>query len=322
MPITIKAGAVQLCHRPGEKESNLAKIEGFVREAASAGVELLAFPEMCISGYWHVRKLSRAEVETLAEPVPDGPSTLRLVDLARAHRLTLGAGLVERDDDGTLYNTYVVALADGRTVRHRKLHCFISAHMSSGREHTVFELPQGIRLAVLTCYDCNLGENVRIAALRGAQVLLAPHQTGGCASEDPNAMGRVDRTLWDERERNPEAIEAELRGPKGREWLLRWLPTRAHDNGMFIVFANGVGPDDDEVRTGNAMIIDPYGRILSETWKAAETMVVADLDLSLVENSTGRRWIRTRRPDLYGELTVPTGQEVDTRELRFDRKGV
>ena len=70
------------------------------------------------------------------------------------------------------------------------------------------------------------------------------------------------------------------------------------------------------------MIIDPYGRILSETWKAAEGMVTADLDLSLIEQSTGRRWIRTRRPELYGELAVSTGQEVDTREVRFDEKGV
>ncbi|MCG6927893.1 MAG: acyltransferase, partial [Acidobacteria bacterium] len=99
-------------------------------------------------------------------------------------------------------------------------------------------------------------------------------------------------------------------------------PTRAHDNGVFIVFANGVGPDDDEVRTGNSMIIDPYGRILSETWTAAEEMVTADLDLSLIEQSTGRQWIRTRRPDLYGELAERTGQEVDTREVRFDEKGV
>ena len=49
---------------------------------------------------------------------------------------------------------------------------------------------------------------------------------------------------------------------------------------------------------------------------------VADLDLSLIENSTGRRWIRTRRPELYRDLAVPTGQEVDTRALRFDEKGV
>jgi predicted amidohydrolase len=135
-------------------------------------------------------------------------------------------------------------------------------------------------------------------------------------------MGGVDRALWDDREKNPAAIEAQLRGPKGREWLLRWLPTRAHDNGVFVVFSNGVGPDDDEVRTGNSMIIDPYGRILSETWKAAEDMVTADLDLSLLEQSTGRRWIRTRRPELYGELAVSTGQEVDTRQVRFDQKGV
>jgi len=319
---SIKAAAVQLNHVPGNKDANLQKIEMFTARAAAEGVELLVFPEMCITGYWHVRKLSHEQVEALSEPVPDGASTRRLVDLARTHGLTVGAGLVERADDGTLYNTYVVALPDGRTVRHRKLHCFISAHMASGREYTVFELPSGIRAGILICYDCNLGENVRITALRGAQVLLAPHQTGGCTSKNPHIMGRVDRAVWDDRERDPAAIEAELRGPKGREWLLRWLPTRAHDNGVFVVFSNGVGPDDDEIRTGNAMILDPYGRILSETWKAAEEMVVADLDLSLIENSTGRRWIRTRRPELYGELTVSTGQEVDTRQVRFDEKGV
>jgi len=318
----MRAAAVQLNHLPGDKEANFEKIEAFATGAAAEGVELLVFPEMCISGYWHVRHLSHEEIAALAEPVPDGPSTRRLVDLARAHGLTVGAGLVEAGGDGKLYNTYVVALPDGRTVRHRKLHCFISEHMQSGTEFTVFELPSGVRAGILICYDNNIGENVRITALRGAQVLLAPHQTGGCHSPNPHIMGRVDRALWDNREKDPETIEAELRGPKGREWLLRWLPTRAHDNGVFVVFANGVGPDDDEVRTGNSMIIDPYGRILTETWKAAEAMVVADLDLSLLEHSTGRRWIRTRRPELYGELAVSTGQEVDTRKLRFDQKGV
>jgi len=319
---TIRVAAVQLNHLPGDKTANLEKIAGFAARAAERDVELLVFPEMCISGYWHVRHLDRKEVEALSEAVPGGPSTQRLLDLAATHGLTLGAGLVERAEDGTLYNTWVAALPDGRTVRHRKLHCFISAHMASGSEYTVFELPSGVRAGILICYDNNLGENVRITALRGAQVLLAPHQTGGCHSPNPHIMGRVDRALWDDREKDPGAIEAELRGPKGREWLLRWLPTRAHDNGVFLVFANGVGPDDDEVRTGNSMIIDPYGRILSETWKAAEEMVVADLDLSLLEHSTGRRWIRTRRPDLYRELSQPTGQEVDTRDLRFDQKGV
>ena len=319
---SIKAAAVQLNHVPGDKEANLEKIEAFTARAAGEGVEVLVFPEMCVTGYWHVRHLDHDQVEALSEAVPEGRSTRRLVELARDHGLTLGAGLIERADDRTLYNTYVVALPDGRTVRHRKLHCFISAHMASGNEFTVFELPSGVRAGILICYDNNLGENVRITALRGAQVVLAPHQTGGCTSKNPHIMGRVERALWDNRENDPAAIEAELRGPKGREWLLRWLPTRAHDNGVFVVFSNGVGPDDDEVRTGNAMIIDPYGRILSETWRAAEDMVVAHLDLSLIEQSTGRRWIRTRRPELYGELAASTGQEVDTREVRFDEKGV
>lgn len=316
-----RVASVQFQHAPGNKAANLATIESFARAAVARGVELVAFPEMCISGYWHVRKLSRAEIEELAEPVPDGPSTERLVGVATELAISVGAGLVERGADGELYNTWVLAMPDGRVERHRKIHCFISEHMASGREFTVFNLPNGWRAGVLTCYDNNIGENVRMNALAGAEILLAPHQTGGCDSRDIHIMGKVDAELWARRKEDPEAIEAELRGEKGRAWLLRWLPTRAHDNGLFLVFTNGVGPDGDEIRTGNAMVIDPYGRILAETWKAGDDMVVADLDRSLIANSTGRRWIRTRRPELYGPLAVSTGEEQDTRSLRFDGKG-
>ncbi len=194
--------------------------------------------------------------------------------------------------------------------------------MASGDAYTVFDTPHGCRVGVLICYDNNIGENVRLTALQGADILLAPHQTGGCDSPDPHCMGLVDRQAWENREADPAAIEAELKGDKGRGWLLRWLPARAHDNGLFLVFANGVGRDDNEIRTGNAMILDPYGRILAETWEAGDRLVVADLDPVLREHATGRRWIRTRRPELYGPLAVPTGQEVDTRVSRFDRKGV
>jgi len=161
---------------------------------------------------------------------------------------------------------------------------------------------------------------VRITALNGAEILLAPHQTGGCKSKDPHTMGPIDRALWDNRHMNPEAVETELRGPKGREWLMRWLPARAHDNGMFLIFSNGVGVDDDEIRTGNAMIIDPYGRILAETWKAGDDIVIADLDASLLNNSTGRRWIKTRRPELYKPLIMSTGTEKDTRSVLGETK--
>jgi predicted amidohydrolase len=315
---TIRAAAVQFQPTAGDKERNLELITRFAAQAASRGVELLCFPECCITGYWFLRNLPRQAIVDLAEPVFDGPASQKLGGLAKRHTMIIGAGLVEIDPEGSLYNSYVVAMPDGTFARHRKLHCFISEHMRSGDEVTVFDTPFDVRIAVLICYDNNIGENVRLTALKGAHVLLAPHQTGGCTTSSPFAMGRIDPALWHNRTADPQSIEAEFRGDKGRGWLMRWLPARAHDNGLFLVFSNGVGVDDDEIRTGNAMILDPYGRILAETWRASDEMVVADLDGSLIERSTGRRWLRTRRPELYGPLVVATGREEDTRTVRFE----
>ena len=316
----IRAASVQFQHLPGDKQANLRIVESFVEKAVEERADLVVFPEMCLTGYWHVRNLDKAGVEALAEPVPDGPLSQALLALSSEKGLTIGAGLIERGDDGLNYNTYLVAMPDGRFAKHRKLHAFISEHVSSGSDYTVFELPDGTKAGVLICYDCNLGENVRATALRGAEVLLAPHQTGGCDTPSPRCMGAIDLKLWENRSENPEAIEAELKGPKGREWLMKWLPARAHDNGIFLVFSNGVGVDDNEVRTGNAMILDPYGDLLAETWRAADDMVVADLDPDLRKMCTGVRWIRSRRPELYAELAETTGRERDTRYVRFSRK--
>jgi len=189
--------------------------------------------------------------------------------------------------------------------------------MKSGNSYTVFDTPQGVRMGILICYDNNIIENARITALMGAEVLLAPHQTGGCRSASPGAMSRIDTQLWDERETRLAELEAEFKGPKGRGWLMRWLPSRAHDNGIFLLFSNGVGRDDDEVRTGNAMILDPYGGILSESGSVGDDMVVASLDASLLPFSSGQRWMKSRRPELYGLLTQKTGREQDTRTVRF-----
>jgi predicted amidohydrolase len=315
----ISVAAVQFQPAPGDKSYNLGRIRHFVTEAARSRVEIIAFPEMCITGYWHVRKLSREEVEALAEPVPDGPSSQELLLLSREHGMTIGAGLIERGDDGKLYNAYVVAMPDGRWAVHRKLHVFVSEFISEGDRYTVFDTPHGCRVGVLICYDNNIVENARATALLGAEVLLAPHQTGGCNSVSPKAMKPVDPAIWAKRAEDPDAVRAELCGPKGRGWLMRWLPSRAHDNGMFLVFSNGIGPDDDEIRTGNAMVLDPYGEIIAETSAAGDDMVVADLDASLLPTSSGRRWLRARRPELYGSLAVRTGQERETRQVRFGR---
>ena len=130
-------------------------------------------------------------------------------------------------------------------------------------------------------------------------------------------MGVIDPALWENRDRDPDATENEFRGHKGREWLMRWLPARAHDNGLFLVFSNGVGVDDDEVRTGNAMILDPYGDTLAETSAPRDAIVMAELDPNIRDMCTGQRWLTTRRPSLYQRLTEVTGNERDTRAVRF-----
>ncbi len=59
--------------------------------------------------------------------------------------------------------------------------------------------------------------------------------------------------------------ESNSRGPKGRGWLMRWLPARAWENGVYAVFSNAVGVDDDTIKPGLAMILDPFGEVVAES---------------------------------------------------------
>lgn len=313
----IKSAVVQFQHQAGDKKYNLMVIEKYIEQAALQGIQILAFPEMCITGYWHVPKLSADEVRQLAEPLSDSPSLALIRSLAVRHNMLIGVGLIELADDGRLYNVYVACMPDGSFHTHRKLHAFEHQAISSGNAYTVFATPWGVKVGILICWDNNLVENVRATTLLGADILLAPHQTGGTHSRSPHGMKPIPLDLWQQRHEKKEEITAAFRGPNGREWLMRWLPSRAHDNGLFILFSNGVGADDDEVRTGNAMILDPYGRVINETWAAADRMVTAELDLTLIPLSTGRRWIYGRRPELYRILAEPQGYERDAISARF-----
>jgi predicted amidohydrolase len=311
----LTVATVQFEHRADDKQYNLGRVAHFASRAAAAGARLVVCPEMCLVGYWHLRRHDAEVLRGLAEPA-DGPSVSAVRSLAQRLGAGVGAGFLE-SADGRLFNSYAVCLPDGTVHVHRKLHSFEHEAISSGDRYTVFDTPWGARMAILICYDNNLIENVRACALAGASVLIAPHQTGGTASRSPHAMRPIPVACWDNRHVDPAAIEREFRGPNGRAWLMRWLPARAHDNGIFVIFSNGVGRDDDEVRTGNAMVFDPYGRILAETCAAADDMVLAGLDLGLVPLSTGRRWLAGRRPELYGILTRRRGTERDPHAARF-----
>lgn len=316
----LRAAAVQFEHRPDDKDANVATIADLAGRAAADGAQLIVCPELCTVGYWHLTKKSAADLYALAEP-SDGVVVGRLAGLAREFDAYLGAGFLEIDGD-RLYNSYAVCSPAGDVFVHRKLHAFEHEAISSGDRYTVFPTPWGVQAGILICYDNNLIENVRATALLGASVLVAPHQTGGTASRSPYATKIIPRSQWERRSSDPAAVEAEFRGPNGREWLLRWLPSRAHDNGLFLIFSNGVGVDDDEIRTGGAMIIDPYGRILTEVWEPRDAVVITDLDLDLVPRSQGRRWMAGRRPELYGVLAERTGLERDPRSTRFSAEPV
>ncbi len=306
----IRIAAAQFEARDADKDYNLGRIEALARQAVRHGAEVVSFHECCICGYTFLQTLSRDELDAVAEEVPAGPSTQRLIALSKAIGVPLLAGLIEKDS-GRFHNTYVVAAPEGFVTKFRKLHTFISQYLTPGDRYVVFDL-LGIRCGILICYDNNLVENPRITTMMGAEVIFAPHVTCGLQSPMPG-RGKIDKTLWDNRERDPVPLRMEFMGPKGRGWLLRWLPTRAYENGVYYVFTNNVGVDHDTIKTGNAMIIDPFGEILAESTALGDDVVVGLCTPEKLGLASGRRYLKARRPDLYGKLTepLPPGQKPE-----------
>lgn len=296
----MRIATVQFEHRSGDRNHNLARIEALTRAAADRGAEVVAFHECCISGYTFSRSLSKEEMLDIAETVPDGPAVQALKKLATQNKVTVLAGLFEKDANGKVYNSYVCVNEKGLVARHRKLHPFINPHLSAGDAFTVFRLGDWTA-GILTCYDNNVIENVRATALMGAEILFMPHVTMCTPSPRPGA-GFVDTRLWDNRHSDPNSLRLEFDSMKGRAWLMKWLPARAFDNGFYVVFANAIGMDDDQVKNGCSMIVDPFGDILAECRALGDDFVVASLQRDPLIKAGGYRYKRARRPELYAEI--------------------
>lgn len=283
----------------GDKAYNLSVIGRLTAEAKAAGAEAISFHEMSVTAYTYVKDLDREALFALAEPVPNGPSTRHLMTLSIQYGMPILAGLVERDGD-KVYNTYICVDGGRLVAKHRKLHPFISEWLSPGEAYTVFDL-RGWKCGILICYDNNVIENVRATALLGAEILFAPHVTGCTPSAMPG-RGYVDDALWHNRHADPEALRREFDGPKGRAWLLRWLPARAYDNGVYYVFTNPIGYDGEHLKNGNSFILDPYGEILTEIRSFEDTLAVATLTEDKLFLAGGHRYRKARRPELYREI--------------------
>ncbi len=300
----LKISTAQFENRSGDKEYNLSVIDTLSEKAAAGGSGIVAFHECSITGYTFARNLTKNQMLELAELIPEGESIARLKEIARKHNITVLAGLFEKDRDDKIYKAYVCVDKDGLVVKHRKIHPFINKHLTPGDQYTVFNL-SGWKCGILICYDNNIIENVRATVLLGAQIIFMPHVTMGTPSPRPGA-GFIDPELWKNRRLDPETLRHEFDGPKGREWLMKWLPSRAYDNGVYVVFSNPIGMDDDQLKNGCSMIIDPFGDIIAECRRLDNDLVTGILTPEKLTMAGGYRYLNARKPALYRDII---GQE-------------
>ncbi len=305
----IKVSTAQFENKSGDKAYNLSVIERLSKEAALDGSQVIAFHECSITGYTFARHLSREQLLDLAEFIPGGESIHRLQEIAEKYNITVMAGLFEKDAEDKLYKAYVCVDKGGLVAKYRKLHPFINPHLTPGEEYCIFDL-HGWKCGILICYDNNIIENVRATRLLGAEIIFMPHVTMCTPSTRPGA-GFVDPKLWENRDADPTSLRLEFDGMKGRDWLMKWLPARAYDNAIYVVFSNPIGMDDDQLKNGCSMILDPFGDILTECRTLGDDFVSSTLFPKKLQQAGGYRYIQARRPDLYRNIL---GQEHQSEQ--------
>jgi 5-aminopentanamidase len=296
----IKVSTAQFEHICGDKAYNLSVIEALAEKAAEEGCKAIAFHECSVTGYTFARKLSKEQLLDMAEFIPDGESTNKLREISQKNKIAVLAGLFEKDKYDKIFKSYICVDENGLVAKHRKLHPFINKHIIPGDQYTIFTIG-GWKCGVLICYDNNVIENVRATALLGAQIIFMPHVTMCTPSPRPGS-GFVDPDLWKNRENDPFSLRSEFDGPKGREWLMKWLPSRACDNGIYVVFSNPIGMDDDQLKNGSSMIIDPFGEIMAECRSLGDGIATATLTPKKLKQSGGYRYTMARRPELYRDI--------------------
>ena len=292
-----RVAAVQMNSLLGRNAENLRLHVPYFEQAAEAGAQLVVFPEQSVSGHWAEPGFIQA-----AEPVPDGPSTRRLIELCREHDIYAAAGLAEAHA-GAVYNSYLLVAPEGLLGVQRKVHPSGDEYFyyRRGGSFQVFGLPFA-RIGANICADCNYPESARVAALKGAEVLLAPH-AARCGEAPADAEEEAKRVR------------------ASRQRAEKVNSVRAADNGMFVIYCNqvgvagqvGAGSDftgtRDVVHAGGVMIFKPDGELLagSKAERFEDEMVVADLAAADLAAVRGRRCfsLTNRRPAAYGLIADP-----------------
>jgi predicted amidohydrolase len=268
----LKVAAVSMRSETGEIEKNLERTAVYVAKAAEMGADVICFPELSITGY------------TLTNPAsiygPWNPDEIaeRIDGLARDNGLMILYGMVDLSESERPFIVQVVVGPDGRLGSYRKTHLSPAERgiYAAGHEMGIFshqEMTFGIQL----CYESHFPELSTLMALRGVEVIFFPHASPRGEPEE-----------------------------KMESWM-RHLPSRAFDNGLFVVACNQVGNNKEGLSfPGVVLALNPAGRLIEAHRGKRERMILVELSRDVLDEIRGHRmkyFLPNRRPELYGDIS-------------------
>lgn len=289
MPRIVRCGLIQAKNVlgpeagiPAIKKAMIDKHVKLIADAAKKGVKALCLQEIFSGPYFC------AEQEPIwyqsTERIPDGPTVKLMQKLARKHKMVIVVPIYEVEQAGVYYNTAAVIDADGKYLgKYRKTHI---PHVKPGfwekyyfrpgnLGYPVFETAAG-KIGVYICYDRHFPEGARALGLNGAEIVFNPSATVAGLSE----------YLW--------KLEQ---------------PAHAVANGYFVGAINRVGfekPWNIGEFYGQSYFCDPRGQIIQVAPRDKDAIVVADLNLDMIDQVRSTwQFFRDRRPDAYGALVQP-----------------
>jgi len=260
----MKVGFLQFAPRFGDKEYNLNRA---LELLSGTTAELLVLPELFTSGYFFSDK---AELEQLAEEIPNGESTQALIKLANEKNIYLVAGLAEKAD-GVFYNSAVTVGPEGFIGNYRKIHLFYEENLfftPGNLPFPVYDLGKA-KIGVMICYDWFFPEAARTLALQGAEVIC--HPTNLVLPYCPDVM-----------------------------------PTRCLENRVYAVTSDRVGKDAHGERSlsfiGMSQVVDPWGKILLRAGETEEIVGEVEIEPQKASDKTlneHNHLFNNRRPEFY-----------------------
>lgn len=273
----LTVGLAQTDSALGNRERNLAHHREWVQRGVEAGVELLVFPELSLTGYFLKDLVSESAI-TL-----DGPVMKELCALSTKTDVVLGAVIEEADHR---YFNASLYLSEGKLVHlHRKVYLPTygmfdeQRYLASGDRFRSFATSHG-RVGILICEDVWHLSSAYILGLQGVDMIICPSASPGRGITTDERLGT-----------------AESYSLLGRTYA-QFLTT-------FFLYCNRVGYEDGANFWGGSMVIGPNGDIITQQEDADEALVVARVDLADV-----------RRERLTNPLLRDEHLELTINELR------